>query len=59
VLAIGAGRYRRIVPGELIHRCALTRLRDRADYRPRNLDPQFVRAVQSLPAIPDAMAYEP
>jgi uncharacterized protein (DUF2235 family) len=59
VLAIGAGRYRRIVQGELIHRCALTRLRDRADYRPRNLDPQFVQAVQSLPVIPDAMPYNP
>jgi uncharacterized protein (DUF2235 family) len=59
VLAIGAGRYRRVNQGELIHRCALVRLRDRPDYRPRNLHPQFVQTVRSLPVVPDAMPYAP
>jgi uncharacterized protein (DUF2235 family) len=57
VLAMGLGRYRHIDEGELIHKGALMRLRDRPDYRPRNLSDAFVRFVQELPRVPDALPY--
>lgn len=56
-LAVGLGRHRSIMRGELIHGCALARLRDRPDYRPRNLAPAFVDAVLSLPDVPPALPY--
>src|SRR5262249_10341593 len=59
VLAIGAGRHRRIFEGELVHACALQRLREKADYRPPNLSPAFVSAVLALPTVPDVLPYAP
>jgi uncharacterized protein (DUF2235 family) len=56
-LAVDLGRHRDILEGELINKCALERLCDRTDYRPKNLCAEFVCAVQALPSVPGALAY--
>ncbi|MEZ5291897.1 MAG: DUF2235 domain-containing protein [Vicinamibacterales bacterium] len=56
-IAVGLGRRRTIRDGELIARCALVRLRERADYRPPNLSRAFVEAVCRMPDVPSALPY--
>jgi uncharacterized protein (DUF2235 family) len=57
-LAVGLGRGRRILPGALIDQSALHRLRERSDYRPRNMSSPFVERVRNLAEVPASFPYQ-
>jgi len=57
-LAVGLGRGRRISAGALIDESALNRLRERSDYRPRNMSNAFVEHARALTHVPPSLPYE-
>lgn len=59
LLALGLGRHRTIMAGESIHRCALERLRDKAEYRPPNISQAFVDTLRRVDPLPETLAYDP
>ena len=57
-LAVGLGRGRKISAGALIDESALNRLRERSDYRPRNMSSAFVERVRALTEVPPSLPYQ-
>ena len=57
-LEIGLGRRRKILEGAELDQSALERLRERRDYRPKNLSDAFVERVRALADVPPSLPYQ-
>jgi uncharacterized protein (DUF2235 family) len=55
-LQLGLGRHRTILPGALISKATLQRIRA-TSYAPPNLSSDFIARVKALPTVPDDLAY--
>jgi hypothetical protein len=56
-IRFGLGRPRILLEGEKLHDSVLKRIRDKTDYRPRNLSEEFIKGVLELKVVPPMLEY--